>query len=285
VLDDDMTSLAHMALSERLCLSLKAPESDDIYPTSKIQKGPVLIRGSADLSGEGIGLGVPVAKFAHRVVFPGGARVNEQRADNHHCTWVVDYDLNLEERVTLKSGESIHNDSFYRLTEGFAGLHRAIPISRGLTERFNRALRFTWGLSTTFETTSSAGTARVSYTVDQRANVLRVSVDASRLNNTGCTEVILLNEQDGSLFDRYSDSNGLELFGKEIGTWEETFADCVTLSDSRHNISLSLPSVPRSTMYRGREVAPGRLSWTGVAYVLAPRYADFDYDITIREDV
>ena len=51
-----MTFLAHMALSERLCLSLKAPESDGTYPTSKIQKGPVLIRGSADLSGEGVGL-------------------------------------------------------------------------------------------------------------------------------------------------------------------------------------------------------------------------------------
>jgi hypothetical protein len=285
VLNGNISPLVHTALSERLFISLKTPEIDVTYPTSKIQKGPVIVSGAVDLCGEGVGLGVPVAKFTHRVVFPGKARVNEQRADNHRCTWVVDYELNLEELVTMKSGESIHNDSFYRLKEGFAGLHRAIPISRGLTEGFNRALRFMWRLSTTFEPTSSAGTIRVSYTVDRRATVLRVSVDASRLNNTGCTEIIFLNEQDGSLFDHYSDSNGLELFGKEIGTWEETVADCVTLSDSRHNISLSLPSVPRSTMYRGREVVPGRLSWTGVAYVLAPPYANFDYDITIREDV
>ncbi|HYC20416.1 MAG TPA: hypothetical protein VEF35_07375 [Candidatus Bathyarchaeia archaeon] len=113
----------------------------------------------------------------------------------------------------MKSGERKRNDSFYRLKEGFSGLHGAIPISRGLTEVFNRALRFTWRLSTTFEQTSSAGTVRVSYTVDRRATMLRVSVDASRLNNTGCTEIILLNEQDGSQFDHYSDSNGVELFG------------------------------------------------------------------------
>jgi hypothetical protein len=276
--------LAHTALSERLFVSLQAPETAGTYPTNTIQKGPVLTAGTDDLSGEGVGLGVPVAKFAHRAVFPGRARVIEQLVDGHLCTWVVDFDLNLEERVALKSGESIQNDSFYWLKERFAGLHKAVPISRRLIEDFNRALRFTWGLSTTFETTSSAGIARVSYTIDQRESVFRVNVDASRLNNIGSTEIILLNEEDGGFFDRYSDSNGLELFGKEIGTWEETVADYVTLADSRHNVSLSLARVPRSTMYRGREVAAGRLSWAGVAYVLAPRYVDFEYEITIRED-
>ena len=285
MLSDSIPSLAHTALSERLVILLKAPKSDGTYPTSKVQKGPVLVAGPSDLSGEGVGLGVPVAKFGHRAVFPGGARVIEQRADNHRCTWVVDYDLNLEERITLKNGETIQNDSFYRLKELFAGLHKAVPISRGLIECLNRGLRFAWGLSTTFEMMPSAGTTRVSYTADRREGVLHVSVDASRFNYIGCTEVIVLNEEDGVLFDRYSDSNGLELFGKEIGTWEEAVADCVTLRDVRHSVSLSLPRVPRSTMYRGREVATGRLSWTGVAYVLAPRYVDFEYKITIREDV
>jgi hypothetical protein len=169
-----------MALSERLCLSLKAPESDGIYPTSKIQKGPVLVRGFADLSGEGVGLGVPAAKFAHRVVFPGKACIVEQQTDANLCMWVVDYELNLEERVTFKSGKSILNESFHRLKERFAGLHKAIPISRALVEHGNRALRFTWRLTTTFETTPSAGSVRVSYSVDRREGVLHVSVDASR---------------------------------------------------------------------------------------------------------
>jgi hypothetical protein len=272
-----------MALSERLCISLKAPESDGIYPTSKIQKGPVLVHGSADLSGEGVGLGVPIAKFAHRVVFPGKAWIVEQREDNYCCTWVVDYELNLEERLTFKSGKSIRNESFYRLKELFASLHKAIPVSRGLVERGNRALRFTWGLTTTFETTPSAGSVRVAYTVDRRERVLHVSVDASRLNKMGCTEMILLNEQDGSLFDRYSDTNGVELVAKAIGTWEETDADYVTLSDSRHNITLALRSVAQSTMYRGREVVQGRLSWAGIAYVIPSHCIDFAYDVAIRE--
>jgi hypothetical protein len=105
------------------------------------------------------------------------------------------------------------------------------------------------------------------------------------LNKTGCSEMIILNELDGRLFDRYCDANGLILVGKEIGTWEETSSDCVTLIDSRHSVALHLRNVTQSSMYRGREVVPGRLSWAGIAYVLAPPRTDFNYDITIREDI
>ncbi|MDD1720629.1 MAG: hypothetical protein LUP95_01410, partial [Euryarchaeota archaeon] len=185
-------------------------------------------------------------------------------------------------RVTLKSGKRIQNDAFYRLKEWFASLHKTVPISRDLLEYGNQALRFTWGLGTTFETAPSAGSVRVAYTFDRRQSGLHIRADASRLNKTGCSEMILLNELDGSLFDRYSDANG-DRVGKEIGTWEETDADYVTISDSRHNISLAFPSVAQSTMYRGREVVQGRLSWTGVAYVIPPRCVDFEYEITIRE--
>src|SRR5450756_1658942 len=89
------------------------------------------------------------------------------------------------------------------------------------------ALRRTLGLSTTFEPTCSVGNVCVSYTIDRRASMLSVSVDARGLNKAGCSEMILLNELDGGLFDRYRDSNGLALVGKEIGTWEETSSDCV----------------------------------------------------------
>ncbi|MGZ4907999.1 MAG: hypothetical protein ACXV5F_05005 [Halobacteriota archaeon] len=64
----------------------------------------------------------------------------------------------------------------------------------------------------------------------------------------------------------------------------KTDADHVTLSDSRHHISLAFRSVPPSKMYRGREVAHGRLSWAGIAYVIPPRCIDFKYDIGIREE-
>jgi len=186
----------------------------------------VLVSGSADLSGEGVGLGVPIAKFARHVFFPGKARIIERLTDDQLCTWIVDYELNLEERLTLKSGKKIQSENFYALKEWFAGLHKAIDASRGLIEWSSSALRRTWGLSTTFEPTRSVGNVHVSYTVDSRAQELRVTVDASRLNKTGCSEIILLNELDGGLFDRYSDVNGLALVGKAIGTWEDRCRLC-----------------------------------------------------------
>ena len=285
MLKDLIPSLTSAPLSQRLSLSIKAPVTNGPYPTSKIHKGAVLVCGSIDLSGEGVGLGVPAAKFAHRVFFPGKAHVIERINDRRLRSWIADYDLNLEERLTLKSGKKIRSENFYALKEWFAGLHKAIGASRGLIECSSNALRRTWGLNTTFEPTSSVGNVRVSYTVDSRARELRVSVDASGLNKIGCSEMILLNELDGSLFDRYCDANGVALVGKEIGTWEETAADCVTLIDSRHNVTLRLRNVAQSTMYRGREVVPGRLSWAGIAYVIAPPRTDFSYDITIREDI
>jgi len=285
MLDEDVPSLTRTQLSQRLSLSIDAPVNSGLYPTSKIQKGPVLVRGSADLSGEGVGLGVPIAKVAYRVFFPGKAHIIERLTDDQLHTWIVDYELNLEERLTLKSGKKIQSENFYALKERFASLHKAIGASRGLIEYSSSALRRTLGLSTTFEPTCSVGNVCVSYTIDRRASMLSVSVDARGLNKAGCSEMILLNELDGGLFDRYRDSNGLALVGKEIGTWEETSSDCVMLIDSRHNITLLLRNVAQSTMYRGREAVPGRLSWTGIAYVIAPPRTDFSYDISIREDL
>jgi hypothetical protein len=285
MLDELIPSLTRTQLSQRLSLSIDAPVSSGPYPTSKIQKGPVLSCGSTDLSGEGVGLGVPIAKFAHRVFFPGQARIIERLTDDQLRAWIVDYELNLEERLTLKSGKNIRSENFYALKEWFAGLHKAIGASRGVIECSSSALRRAWGLSTTFEPTRSVGNVRVSYTVDRPARMLRVSVNASGFNKTGCSEMILLNELDGGLFDRYCDANGLALVGKEIGTWEETASDCVTFIDSRHNIALRLRNVARSSMYRGREVVPGRLSWAGIAYVIAPPRTNFSYNIAIREEI
>jgi hypothetical protein len=122
MLDELIPSLTRTPLSQRLSLSIDALVSSGPYPTSKMQKGPVLLCGSTDLSREGVGLGVPIAKFAHRVFFPGEARIIERLTDDQLRTWIVDYELNLEERLTLKSGKKIRSENFYALKEWFAGL-------------------------------------------------------------------------------------------------------------------------------------------------------------------
>jgi hypothetical protein len=222
-----------------------------------------------------------VAKIGHRVFFPGKARVTEQQKDLHLFEWIADYELNLEERLMLKSG-TIRSNRVYAVQEWFSGLHKTIRISRGLIECTSNVLRRMWGLGKTFEEVPPSGNVRVSYSIDIRDKVLHISVDASSLK-TECEEMAILNEQDGSFFDRYYDANGLALVGKQIGTWEKTAAAWATLIDSHHNIALHFRNISGSAMYRGRELLPGRLSWAGVAYISAPPRPEFEYDIVIQE--
>ncbi len=274
--------LARAPLSKRLAVAMSAPSAGKgDYPTSTIQKGPTLVYESMDLSGEGIGLGVPVLKFKRRVVFPGGVTF-EERWNDDCCTWIVDYELNLEERVILRNGKSIKSGSFYELTERLAALHRAKPFSRNLIERLNTALRRMYGIDTAFETTTPVATIRVSYVIDSHTGVLHVRADVSNIVESGCTEIILLNEQDASHFNCYRDSSGIALAGEDIGTWDEVDAEHVTFIDSRHNLTLGLRRVERSAMFRGREFIPGRLSWAGIAYVINPPLVHFNYDIAIE---
>ncbi|MGZ4920191.1 MAG: hypothetical protein ACXV6L_08300 [Halobacteriota archaeon] len=274
--------LAQTPLSPRLSLEVRAPcYENEPYPTSAIQKGPVLVHESHDLSGEGVGLGVPVVKFGRHVFFPGYARVTAQR-DHRHCAWTVNYALNLEERITLKSGRTIKSDKLHELKERFAGVHRAVPLSRGLIEYVNDMLRRTYGICTTFTQTHSVGTVPVCYVID-REGKLSVSVNTSDVIQNGCTELILLNEHDAQHFDCYRDSTGLALTGHRIGAWQQTNADHVTLIDSRHRIALGMHNVPQAAMFRGRELVPGRLSWAGIAYVSSPPLVSFKYDIRIGE--
>ena len=276
------SSFAHVKLSEHLSLRLKVPDGKNgAYPTSSIQKGPVLFHDSIDLSGEGVGFGVPVVKYGHRVFFPGTARIRERRQDTL-CIWTIAYELNVEERVVLKNGRRVHIDAFYALKERLAWLHKSIPVSRGLIEWINDAFRRAYGIHTTFDETSSVGSVVVSYTIKGHTKTIHVSVGTSGLINHGCTEFILLNEHDACYFDRYCDANGI-LTGKDIGTWEQTDTGHVALIDSHHNIQLILRNVAQAMMFRGREFIQGRLSWAGIAYVINPSLAHFEYDITIRE--
>ena len=64
-------------------LHLHKPRSWTLHPATRqtqkrhqVTKRALLVCGTANLSGEGIGLGLPVAKFVDRVVFLGRARAD-----------------------------------------------------------------------------------------------------------------------------------------------------------------------------------------------------------------
>lgn len=264
-----------------LCLHIKNPgiEPGD-YPASRIQKGLVLFHENRDLSEEGIGFGVPVLKFGHETVFPGNACVTTEK-DSDTIVVKIDYDMNLVERMAVKSCKRIDNKVFYKIKEYFSWLHREYPLLRGILVRSSNSLRRICDIETRLEKVASTGIASVVNTINIKKGTIHVSVDINNVKKEGCTEVNIMNELGANHFDSYRDSNGLFLTGNEIGTWDETFADEASFIDPCDNIAFTLNRVKGTRMFRGRELVKGRLSWSGLAYVLPHDIINFAYDIRI----
>ncbi len=254
------------------------------YPSSRIQKGPVLIYRNKDLSEEGVGFGVPVFKFGHEAVFPGSKHVTAEK--NRDAVVIrIDYDLNLVERMAIRGNKKVNSRAFYKIKEWFHGLHRNHPGFRGgLMPAFDIVsciCSSIWGIETRFDEVVSAGLVCVTYTINPGENTVSISVDTSRVKKNGCSEVIILNEQGATCFDRYCDSNGVSLAEEAIGTWDETSADESSFVDSRDGIEFTLKRIEGSRMLRGREFTKSRLAWSGLAYILSPHTVHFAYDIHV----
>ncbi|MFZ3166153.1 MAG: hypothetical protein WA130_00970 [Candidatus Methanoperedens sp.] len=264
-----------------ICLHIKNPEIEQRdYPACRIQKGLVLVHENKDLSEEGIGFAVPVLKFGHETVFPGNAYVTTEK-DGDKSVVRIDYDMNLVERMVVKSSTRIDSEAFYRIKECFSWLHRKYPQLRGILVRSSNSLRRTCDIETRFEKIACAGIVSVVNTVNTKKGTIHVGVDISNVKKEGCTEVNIMNEQGANHFDRYCDSNGLFLKGNAIGTWDEIFADEASFIDSGDNIVFTLKQVKGARMFRGRELVVGRLAWSGLAYGLPQNINNFAYEIRI----
>ncbi len=264
-----------------ICLIIKDPEIDHgDYPACRIQKGLVLVHENRDLSEEGIGFAVPVLKFGHETIFPGNACVTIEK-DGDISVVKIDYDMNLVERMSVKSSKRIDSKAFYKIKECFSRMHRKYPQLRGILVGSSNSLRRTCGMETRFENIASAGIARVVNTVNAKNGTIHVSVDMSNVKKEGYTELNIMNELGANHFDTYHDSNELFLKGNAIGTWDEIFADEASFIDSQDKVAFTLKTVNRAMMFRGRELVVGRLAWSGLAYRLPGDIINFAYDIRI----
>lgn len=261
-------------------ISLQIGDGAGDYPSSRIQKGPVLIYRNKDLSEEGVGFGVPVLKFGHEAFFPGSKHVTAEK-NNDTVVIKIDYDLNLVERMAIRGNKKIDSRAFYKIKEWFHGLHRDHPGARGILMPAFKTVSRICDTETRFDEMVSAGLVCVTYTINPEESTVSVSVDTSRMKKNGCSEVIILNEQGATCFDRYCDSNGVSLAEEAIGTWDETSADEASFVDSRDGIEFTLTRLAGSRMFRGREFIENRLSWSGLACVLPPHAVHFEYCIHV----
>ncbi len=266
-------------LEDGASLAFRTPRSEKAYPSCRIQKGLLLIHGTRELVEEGLGFGVPVLKFGPETVFPGSARVTRRRNGDLSMVEVV-YHLDLVQRMAI-GGRTLGSRAIYEVEEFLARLHRDYPPCRGPGMWFFSNLLRILSIEHKFETTASAGTVSVAYSIPRGGGRVRVSADLRGLKRDGCTEITFANEQGAGYFDRYSDSNGLVLTGRAIGTWDRVGAEEAALADVRDGITFTLRNLKGAAMFRGRELAAGRLAWSGLNYVLPGGSVSFVYDIRI----
>ena len=245
------------------------------FPASRIQKGLVLELGDRDLSEEGVGFGLPVLKLGLQPVFPGSCRMSAKE-DNGLCSIKADFKMNLRSRMARR-GKIINNGLFCLAWENFSKIHREYPELRRWISYSSRALKEKLDLKEAFSEGPTLGLVRASYLI--RDSHLDVELKFPRVS--GCTELIVLNEQGANWFDTYQDSDGLILKGERIGSWNQVEANYASFIDPIDSLMFTLKRAEGARMFSGRELVTGSLAWSGLAYVLPPMTEKFAYSIEL----
>lgn len=270
--------MSDLPISLRLLpgISLAIPGSrPDCYPTSRIQKGLVLLCEGQDLSEEGVGFGVPVFKIGREAVFPGsGAWKTETKEDS--VTIEAEYTVNLAERMAV-GGRRIDCRTFYRAREWLASQYQMHPgLRKGIlygAELSRRAM----AMKDAFVEVPTVGSVKTIYSIMDDS--VRVGMDIRGVPEGH--DLMVMNELGANHFDSYKDSGGLFLQRDAIGSWDEVLSDRASFIDSKNGLYFAFTRVEGARMMRGRELLSDRLAWAGLAYVLSPGTKRFSYTIQL----
>jgi hypothetical protein len=264
-------------------LSLKIADHSgdaDGYPTKRLQKGLLLLDGHQELAEEGVGFGVPVLKRGVQTIFPGEMELAWGRSGP---VWEVTavFGMDLVERLARPGGASLQSGVLYAAKDSLAALHRRVPPLRVPLTTASSTLRRVFGWVTTYEQARACAQLTVTYTVDGEHGKIGVAVDLTGLPGD-ITEVVVMNELGGRHFDRYTDADGIDLHGDEIGTWDEVSAAKAGFQSTAHKVAFSLGQVDGARLSRGRELIGSRLAWSGFGYSLPPTPGAFTYEVRIE---
>lgn len=276
-------SAVELSIPLRDGLSLRlADRSGDAgnYPTARLQKGLLLLDGREELAEEGVGFGVPVLKRGVQTVFPGEVELAWRREGP---LWEVRavFVMDLVERLAKPGGASLESGVLYAAKDSLAALHRRVPPLRGPLTAASASVRRLFGWVTTYEQAEVSARMKVTYTIDGEVGTITVVVGTTGLPQD-VTEVVMMNEQGGRVFDRYTDADGTDLRGGGIGTWDEVTAARARFVSEAHEVAFSLGQVEGARLSRGRELVGARLAWSGFGYSLPPTLVGFAYDVRVE---
>ncbi len=250
------------------------------YATSCLPKGFLLVSDGMELAEEAVGFGFPVVKCGLQTVFPGGI---ELAVEQHGSIWSVQavFTLDLVEKIHRPGFGSIKSGLVYGLKNSFAALIRHISPLRGLLTGVSGGLRRVFGWETTYEYAGFHATIKMIYTIHAKTGKVNVEVDMNGLPGN-ITEVVVMNEQGARTFDRYLDSSGVSLQGKEIDCWDEVTAEEACFISTTRQVTFKLGQVKGARLFRGRELVSSRLAWAGFGYSFPPSIQRFIYELKIE---
>lgn len=251
------------------------------YPTSRLQKGLILISNGQELAEEGVGFGVPVLKMGVKTIFSG--EIDLACLEEGACQVIAaTFHMNLQERLTNRNLGSVQSRSLNWIKNHLADVHRRFPPARGFLMALSNTLRSSFGWQTIFEDAGYNHAVKVMYTIDSQTGVITVDVDTNGAPNNSVTEVIVMNEQGAQHFDTYSDSSGTLLQGEAIGSWDEVTAERASFICSAHRLAFTLQQIDGARLFRGRELIGSRLAWSGFGYCLQPTSQRFAYTLAVE---
>jgi hypothetical protein len=274
----DFSESFTLQMGNRLSVRLYEDSRPNYLEIASLQKGLVLIFDGEELIEEGVGFGVPVVRYADKTYFSSSAVVSVEENGNL-CALEKRFALDTVSRKRFWKASYI-NDGFYSFFHKF--FNKAYKGHKSLTPAFNRTmeLRRAVKIQTEFVKVKPRGTITFKYSF--QPNTIKINVDLSDLELSGCQEILLLNEQGSNFFRKYRDSDGLKLFDEKIGAWENVRAKEATLSDDKDTLEFTLENSSEAALFRGLERIKGRFSWAGLSYSLHPKRGAFDYVIKLK---
>ena len=267
-------------ISDTVGLRVHSDTKPKNMKTAQLQKGLILLYKGTEVIGEGIGFGVPIAKYSDETVFSGSSSLRVRSLKN-----IVEirkeFIMDLVTRNTLRNFK-LENPKIRTLLDSISTIYkkqyqRHVHFARSIL--LTRSLLFKFGVKSTFIKSTPKGVVVVTYIIDQ--NRISVKLDLSLLKRTNLGKIFVLNEQGAHFFRTYSDSESLKLDDEAIGAWNEVTSQSAKITNEQDKIGFSLKNVEGTKLRRGRELVKGSLDWIGLDYELGAEYSQFEYEIEV----